>query len=82
MGTVYSVYSKYGGALGSCLSQNGGGSANLSIIIDGKSGKVTWLRVNGEKSGGLFNCMGKVMKRMQFPSINGPRTRAEFDIAI
>jgi hypothetical protein len=82
MGTVYNVYSKYGGALGSCLSQNGGGSANLSIIIDGKSGKVSWLRVNGEKSGGLFNCMGKVMKRMQFPSINGPRTRAEFDIAI
>ena len=82
MGTVYNVYSRYGGALGSCLSQNGGGSANLSIIIDGRSGKVSWLRVNGEKSGGLFNCMGKVVKRMQFPSINGPRTRAEFDIAI
>jgi hypothetical protein len=82
MDKVYATYSKYGGQLGGCLQSNGGGSANLSIIIDGKSGKVTWLRVNGEKSGGLFNCMGKVMKRMSFPAINGPRTRAEFDISI
>jgi len=82
MDTVYGVYSRYGGALGGCLQSNGGGSANLSIIIDGKSGRVTWLRVNGERSGGLFNCMGRVMKKMSFPSINGPRTRAEFDISL
>jgi hypothetical protein len=82
MNTVYNVYSKHGGALGGCLQSNGGGTANLSIIIDGKSGKVTWLRVNGENSGGLFNCMGRVLKKMSFPSINGPRTRAEFDISI
>jgi hypothetical protein len=82
MNTVYGVYSRYGGALGGCLQAAGGGTANLSIIIDGKSGKVTWLRVNGENSGALFNCMGKVLKKMSFPSINGPRTRAEFDISI
>jgi hypothetical protein len=82
MGTVYGVYSRFGGALGGCLQSNGGGTATLSIIIEGKSGKVTWLRVNGEKAGGLFNCMGKVVKKMSFPPINGPRTRAEFDISI
>jgi hypothetical protein len=82
MNTVYGVYSRYGGALGGCLQSAGGGTANLSIIIDGKSGKVTWLRVNGENSGALFNCMGRVLKKMSFPSISGPRTRAEFDISI
>jgi hypothetical protein len=82
MEKVYATYSRYGGQLGGCLQSNGGGDANLSIIIDGKSGKVTWLRVNGENSGGLFNCMGKVLKKMSFPTINGPRTRAEFDISI
>jgi hypothetical protein len=82
MNTVYQVYSRFGGALGGCLQSNGGGTANLSIIIEGKSGRVNWLRVNGEKSGGLFNCMGRVVKKMSFPPINGPRTRAEFDISI
>jgi hypothetical protein len=82
MDKVYDTYSRYGGKLGSCLASNGGGTANLSIIIDGPSGKVTWLRVNGEKGGGLFNCMGRVVKSMQFPTIHGPRTRAEFDISI
>jgi hypothetical protein len=82
MGTVFNVYSRHGGALGGCLQSNGGGTASLSIIIDGKTGRVSWLRVNGEKSGGLFNCMGRVVKKMSFPTINGPRTRAEFDISI
>jgi hypothetical protein len=80
MDDVYKVYSRYGGGFARCL--GGGGAANINIIIDGKSGKVTWLRVNGQNSGGLFNCIGGVMKQMKFPSINGPRTRAEFDIEL
>lgn len=80
--TIHKVYSKQGAALGRCLSGNGGGAANISFIIDGPSGRVTVVRVNNKKDGGLATCIGKVMKSLSFPSINGPRTRAEFDISM
>ena len=82
MGEVYKVYSRYGGQLGGCLQSNGGGSANIYINIDGPSGKVGFVKVNGKQSGGLYGCMNGVLRRMKFPSIKGPRTRAEFDIAL
>ena len=82
MGEVYATYSHYGGQLGGCLQSNGGGSANISIIIDGKSGRVTWVKVNGQQGGGLWGCLNGVMRSLQFRRINGPRTRAEFDIGI
>jgi hypothetical protein len=82
MDKVFAVYSSYGRQLGGCLGQNGGGSANIGIIIDGPSGKVRWVKVNGQQSGGLYNCINRVMRSMQFPKINGPRTRAEFDIGV
>jgi hypothetical protein len=82
MDKVYAVYSTHGRQLGGCLMSNGGGSANIGIIIDGPSGKVRWVKVNGQQSGGLYNCINRVMRSMQFPKINGPRTRAEFDIGV
>jgi hypothetical protein len=82
MDKVFAVYSTHGRALGGCLASNGGGSANIGIIIDGPSGKVRWVKVNGQQSGGLYNCINRVMRGMQFPKINGPRTRAEFDIGV
>ncbi|HUQ01442.1 MAG TPA: protein kinase [Kofleriaceae bacterium] len=82
MGTVFSVYSRYGNRLGGCLQKTGSSSANISIIIDGPSGKVNWARVNGESGGSLHACISGVLRSMKFPSINGPRTRAEFDIGI
>jgi hypothetical protein len=82
MDKVFAVYSSSGRQLGGCLAQNGGGSANIGIIIDGPSGKVRWVKVNGQQSGGLYNCINRVMRAMQFPKINGPRTRAEFDIGV
>ncbi len=82
MDKVYAVYSSYGGPLASCLGSNGTRSANIGIIIDGPSGKVKGVRVNGSSSGGLHQCIWRVMQRMQFPKINGPRTRAEFDIGV
>jgi hypothetical protein len=82
MDKVFAVYSSYGRQLGGCLGANGGGSANIGIIIDGPSGKVRWVKVNGQQSGGLYNCINRVMRSMQFPKINGPRTRAEFDIGV
>jgi hypothetical protein len=82
MDKVYAVYSSYGGPLASCLGSNGTRSANIGIIIDGPSGRVKGVRVNGSSSGGLHQCIWRVMQRMQFPKINGPRTRAEFDIGV
>jgi len=82
MDKVYAVYSSYGRQLAGCLGSNGGGSANIGIIIDGPSGRVRWVKVNGQQSGGLYNCINRVMRSMQFPKINGPRTRAEFDIGV
>jgi hypothetical protein len=82
MDKVFAVYSHYGSQLGGCLQSNGGGQANLGIIIDGPSGHVNWVKVNGQASGGLWSCVNRVMRGMQFPTIHGPRTRAEFDIGM
>ncbi|MEO8699189.1 MAG: hypothetical protein ABI867_04070 [Kofleriaceae bacterium] len=82
MGRVYQTYSKYGGQLGGCLQSTGEGSANIYINIGGKTGRVEFVRINGKSSGPLFNCLSRVLRGMKFPSINGPRTRAEFDISM
>lgn len=82
MGTVYGVYGRYGGRLGGCLQGSGEHSANIGIIIDGPSGRVTWVKVNDKQAGGLYSCLSGVLRGMQFPKIRGPRTRAEFDIAM
>ena len=82
MAAVYGVYSRYGGRLGGCLAGSGEHDANIGIIIDGPSGRVTWVKVNNKQAGGLYSCLGGVLRGMQFPKIHGPRTRAEFDIAM
>lgn len=82
MNTVYGVYSRHGGQLGGCLQRNGGGSANIGIIIDGPSGRVTFVKVNGKQGGGLWACINGVMRGMKFPTLASGRTRAEFDIGI
>ena len=82
MGAVYGVYSRYGGRLGGCLQGGGERSASIGIIIDGPSGRVTWVKVNDQQAGGLYSCLNGVLRSMQFPKIHGPRTRAEFDIAM
>jgi hypothetical protein len=79
---VFAVYSHYGAQLGGCLQATGAGQANIGIIIDGPSGHVTWCKVNGQASGALWSCVNRVMRGMQFPTIHGPRTRAEFDIGL
>lgn len=82
MDRVFAVYSKYGGQLGGCLQSTGERSANIYINIDGKSGRVSFVRINGQTGGPLFNCLARVLRGMQFPAINGPRTRAEFDLSM
>jgi hypothetical protein len=80
MDTVYGVYARYGGALGGCLGKTGATSATIAIIIDGPTGRVNWVKVNGQQSGPLYGCLAGVMRSMRFPTIDGPRTRAEFEI--
>jgi hypothetical protein len=80
MDKVYAVYSSRGAQLGGCLQSSGSSSANIAIMIDGPSGHVNFVKVNGQASGGLYNCISRTMRSMQFPTIHGPRTRAEFDI--
>jgi serine/threonine protein kinase len=82
MGTVYKVYSAYGGRLGGCLQSTHSRSASVAIIIAGHTGKVTYVKVNGQQSGSLFACVNRVMRSMTFPTVNGPRTRAEFDLSL
>ncbi|MGE0545429.1 MAG: hypothetical protein AB7O24_26760 [Kofleriaceae bacterium] len=82
MNVVYGVYSRYGGQLGGCLARGGGGSANIYMNIDGPSGKVKFLKINGEQRGELYSCMSRVMDKMKFPTIKSGRTRVEFDIGL
>jgi len=82
MTTVYRVYSGSANALAQCLANNGGGAASIEIIINGPTGRVNFVRVNGKTGGGLQGCIGGVMARLQFPKLSGGRTRAEFDMAI
>lgn len=81
-GVINGVIQKHGRALGGCLAKNGGGRADIKFIILGPSGKVSWVKVNDQQSGGLYNCINRVMRKMKFPSIDGPRTRAEFDMEL
>jgi hypothetical protein len=80
MTTVYNGYAPRGGQLMGCLAKTGAGSASIAMIIDGKSGRVSFLKVNGETSGPLFACLNGVLRSIQFPSTGGARTRAEFDL--
>lgn len=82
MNTVFRVYSGAGGALGGCLQSSGAGQASIGIIINGPSGRVTWVKVNGQQSGGLYNCLSRVLRGLQFPTLKAGRTRAEFDIGL
>jgi hypothetical protein len=82
MSAVYNVYSRYGRGLGGCLQSTGERSAAIGIIIDGPTGRVTWVKVNDAQSGALYSCLAGVLRSMQFPKIHGPRTRAEFEIAM
>jgi len=82
MGRVYQTYSKSGGQLGGCLASTGEGQANIYINIDGPSGRVGFVRINGKQGGPLYGCLNRVLRGMQFPTIKGPRTRAEFDISM
>ena len=75
------VVQRAGGRLGGCLRRNGGGSAAIAFVIKG-TGKVSFVKVNGDAKSPLANCVRGVMKSLKFPSFDGSRTRANFNMAI
>lgn len=79
---INGVLQSGGSRLGRCLGQNGGGAAKIEFIVDGPTGKVSWVKVNGQQDGGLYGCLNKAMRGLKFPTVNGARTRAEFDMQI
>lgn len=79
---INGVLQSNGSRLGRCLAQNGGGLAKIEFIVDGPTGKVSWVKVNGQQDGGLYGCLNKALRGLKFPSVNGARTRAEFDMQI
>lgn len=81
MSTVFSVYSKASGALGGCLASTGERSAAIGIIIDGPSGRINFVKVNGKTAGPLHACLARVLRGLKFPAA-GSRTRAEFEIGM
>jgi hypothetical protein len=79
---INGVIQGYGGKLGSCLARNGGGLARIEFNIKGPTGRVMSVKVNGQQSGGLYSCVNRVMRSMKFPTVDGPRTRAEFEMEL
>lgn len=76
------VLVRHGNALGRCLLSSGERRADIEFLIKGATGKVYAVKVNGSTSSGLAKCIGRVMAGMSFPTFNGPRTRASFDMSI
>jgi serine/threonine-protein kinase len=70
------VIQAHGGSLARCV---GGGSATIELIILG-NGRVSGVRVDGSVNSPLANCLRRAFGGMQFPSFNGPRTKATFQI--
>jgi len=75
------VIQRHGGSLGRCLSKTGSRYADIDFIILG-DGRVSQVRVNGQTSGALTNCLRGAMQKMKFPSFNGPRTKANFNMSL
>jgi serine/threonine protein kinase len=80
MQTVYNVYSRRAGELVGCAQRAGVSDAEIQMIIEGKSGRVTFVKVNGGQSGALYSCINGVLRGLQFPTTTAPRTRAVFNL--
>jgi Protein tyrosine and serine/threonine kinase len=82
---INEVIGRHGSSLGRCLSaeagRGGARAASIDFIVLG-TGKVSKVRVNGQTSGALTTCVRGAMQAMKFPTFNGPRTKASFDISM
>jgi hypothetical protein len=73
------------GSLGRCLQaeagRGGARNADIDFIVLG-SGKVSQVRVNGQTGSPLASCVRGAIAQLQFPSFNGPRTKASFPMSL
>jgi hypothetical protein len=82
---INGVLTRHAGALARCLqgevARGGARNADIDFIVLG-SGKVSQVRVNGDSGSPLAACVRGAMHNMQFPSFNGPRTKASFPMSL
>lgn len=76
---VNPVIQRHGGGLGRCITSTGTRSANIEFIVM-PTGKISQVRVNRQTNSPVANCVRGVMKKMQFPTFNGVRSKHYFDI--
>jgi hypothetical protein len=80
---INGVIAANGGGLARCIldeaKRGGSRSADIEFSVAG-SGKVTFVRVNGQTKTALARCVYGRMSSWRFPSFNGTRTRASFPI--
>lgn len=76
---VNPVIQRHGGALGHCLTSTGTHNANIEFIVK-PTGRVQYVRVNGQTGSSVSNCVRGVMLRMQFPTFHGVRSKHYFDM--
>jgi eukaryotic-like serine/threonine-protein kinase len=76
---IEEVMSRHYRGLIPCLMHSGAGEMSLDFVIRG-TGKVSAVKVNGQKSGSFANC---VLGRMPtFPKFNGNKTIASWSMAV
>ncbi len=80
-GTINAVVRGHTGRLGSCLRKAPERYAKINFSIRGADGRVSSVKVNGSRSGGLYSCLNRAMRAMKFPTFDGTRTRAVFDMS-
>ncbi|MCG8423550.1 MAG: hypothetical protein MJE77_37090 [Proteobacteria bacterium] len=79
---INSVVQRHGRRLGRCLHKNSSRRAKIDFIIHGPTGRVNWVKVNGQQNGALHGCIDRALRGMKFPAVDGPRTRAEFEMEL
>jgi len=83
-GQINAVLGRHAAQLARCLrdesARGGAHQAEIDFVVLG-SGKVSAVRVNGETGSGLTQCVRGALAAMQFPTFNGPRTRASFSMS-
>ena len=80
--TINTVIRRHGAKLGRCLQTSPEKYAKIHFSVRGADGRVSTVKVNGTKSGGLHRCIDRTMKAMQFPTFDGTRTGAVFDMSL
>ncbi len=82
---INGVLGRHGAQLARCLREESGRGgarqAEIDFVVLG-SGKVSAVRVNGDSGSGLTQCVRGALAAMQFPTFNGPRTRASFSMSL